>query len=406
MNRKSKIATTRSANGTQTDVSEQSQPSELGHLLDACLAAFEAGRAIDVDALAAAHPAIADQLPAYLAVLRVAGQLDAQVQAESDGGVEGRWHLGLEGGAADNCLGDFRILRVLGRGGMGIVFEAEQISLRRRVALKVLPFAATLDSQQLRRFEIEAQAAAQLHDTNIMPIFSVGCERGVHYYAMQYIKGQSLAAVIHDRKRPTADGQAPRDFFRTVARLGMQAAEALDHAHRQGIIHRDIKPANLLLDVRGNLWITDFGLARMQTDSTLTLTGDVSGYFAPYQPRARLAPAHGGRPPHRHLLAGRDALRALDASPGLRRARPRRIAAPDDVRRAEAAAVLEPGDPPRPGDDCAQGTRRHVQNRYASALDLADDLRRFLEDRPIKARRPSVWKRAEMGPARTRRSWP
>ena len=95
----------------------------------------------------------------------------------------------------------FEILRMIGRGGMGIVFEAEQISLRRNVALKVLPFAAALDPEQLRRFEIEARAAAQLHHTNIVPIFSVGCERGVHYYAMQHIKGQTLAAIIKDLRR-------------------------------------------------------------------------------------------------------------------------------------------------------------------------------------------------------------
>ena len=103
--------------------------------------------------------------------------------------------------AVDTRLGDFRILRMIGRGGMGIVFEAEQVSLRRRVALKVLPFAAALDPQQLRRFQIEAQAAAQLHHTNIVPIFSVGCERGVHYYAMQFIEGQTLAALIRDLRR-------------------------------------------------------------------------------------------------------------------------------------------------------------------------------------------------------------
>src|SRR5207244_10129118 len=95
-------------------------------------------------------------------------------------------------------LGDYRIVRKLGRGGMGIVYEAVQLSLGRRVALKVLPFAAALDPKQLQRFKHEAQAAAQLHHTNIVPIHGVGCERGVHYYAMQYIEGQTLAAAIRD----------------------------------------------------------------------------------------------------------------------------------------------------------------------------------------------------------------
>ena len=102
--------------------------------------------------------------------------------------------------AADLCpegpLGDYRILREVGRGGMGVVYEAVQISLGRQVALKVLPFAATLDAKQLQRFKNEAQAAAQLHHTNIVPVYGVGNERGVHYYAMQFIDGQSLADVI------------------------------------------------------------------------------------------------------------------------------------------------------------------------------------------------------------------
>jgi serine/threonine protein kinase len=101
-------------------------------------------------------------------------------------------------------LGDFRVLREIGRGGMGIVYEAEQVSLGRRVALKVLPFAAALDPKQLQRFKNEAQAAACLHHTNIVPVFGVGCERGVHYYAMQYIEGQTLAQVIADLRLQTA----------------------------------------------------------------------------------------------------------------------------------------------------------------------------------------------------------
>jgi RNA polymerase sigma factor (sigma-70 family) len=172
-------------------------------------------------------------------------------------------------------LGDFRIVREVGRGGMGVVYEAEQISLRRRVALKVLPFAGTLDPRQLQRFRNEAQAAAQLHHTGIVPVYFVGCERGVHFYAMQYIDGHTLADLIDEQRRrlgrdvPVAaalrDGAHPdhrslpappdvaaaetpcpgplttampwngREFFRAAARLGLQAAEALEYAHRLGI---------------------------------------------------------------------------------------------------------------------------------------------------------------------------
>src|SRR5207253_1255433 len=104
-------------------------------------------------------------------------------------------------GVPANPLGDFQIIREIGRGGMGIVYEALQLSLGRRVALKVLPFAATFDAKHLQRFQNEARAAAQLHHTNIVPVYGVGCERGVHYYAMQLIEGQSLATLIHEIKR-------------------------------------------------------------------------------------------------------------------------------------------------------------------------------------------------------------
>ncbi len=104
-------------------------------------------------------------------------------------------------------LGDFRIVREVGRGGMGVVYEAEQVSLQRRVALKVLPFAATLDPRRLLRFQNEARAAGQLHHTNIVPVHAVGCERGFHYYAMQFIEGQTLAALIADLRRQERAGK-------------------------------------------------------------------------------------------------------------------------------------------------------------------------------------------------------
>ncbi len=251
-----------------------------------------------------------------------------------------------EGETGIGNLGDFRLIAEVGRGGMGVVYEALQRSLNRRVALKVLPFAAAMDPTQLRRFQTEALAAAQLHHTNIVPVYSVGCERGVYYYAMQFIDGQTLAEVIAARRRMEApappavrgsftpfpvaaeaalSGQMPaasvrndpelaespdpmsaltdgqrtrrrspgsghssrtRDYCRTVAALGIQAAEALDHAHSFGIVHRDIKPANLLLDTQGRVWITDFGLARLQHDASLTVTGDIIGtlrYMSPEQ---------------------------------------------------------------------------------------------------------------------------
>ena len=250
-------------------------------------------------------------------------------------------------------LGDFRIVREIGCGGMGVVYEAEQISLGRRVALKVLPFATMLDPRQVLRFQNESRAAASLDHANIVKVYSVGSDRGVHYYAMQYIEGRTLAALIAELRQPagidpegggrqppmgerpseavlldfdrlaevqwptrtmggeraeslaprsapaadamlastqqqisTVNRQSKRSHFRSIARLGIQAAEALEHAHQMGIVHRDIKPANLLIDSTGHLWVTDFGLARSQADGNLTITGDVLGtprYMSPEQ---------------------------------------------------------------------------------------------------------------------------
>jgi len=186
------------------------------------------------------------------------------------------------------------------------------------VALKVLPFAATMDQRQMQRFQNEARAAASLQHPHIVPVHAVGCERGVHYYAMQFIDGQSLASLIEQQRTgasnpatalPTTDskagpanatvsaaaattGRTPYDaaYFRRAAEWGIQAAEALEHAHSVGIVHRDIKPANLMIDGNGSLWVTDFGLARTAADAGITMTGDVLGtlrYMSPEQALAK-----------------------------------------------------------------------------------------------------------------------
>ena len=314
-----------------------SQDAEVARVLDEYLADLEAGRPADPDRLLAEHPAIASQLRTCLEVMHLAGRVADVHGAGLDGEDEPR---------PGPQLADYRIVRPIGRGGMGIVYEAEQLSLRRRVALKVLPLAAAIDPRTLRRFQIEAQAAAQLHHTHIVPVYAVGCERGVHYYAMQYIEGRTLAELIRELRQlegrdaseaaptvalsgdrelagllvsgplapperpPAADATAPARtpatgatrspgsstrtsaYFRTVANLGIQAAEALDHAHQEGVLHRDIKPANLMVDIKGQLWITDFGLARLQNDSGLTLSGDLVGtirYMSPEQAAGRPA---------------------------------------------------------------------------------------------------------------------
>jgi serine/threonine protein kinase len=330
-------------------------------------------------------------------------------------------------------LGDFRIVREIARGGMGVVYEATQLSLGRRVALKVLPFAATFDAKHLQRFHNEAQAAALLHHTNIVPVYAVGCERGVHFYAMQLIDGQTLAELIQQLRRRSAKARATpaagektairdmdlagmmpepsaeetplgaalttqrsksnADYFRMVARMILQAAEGLEHAHQYGIIHRDIKPANLLVDAQGRLWITDFGLAQMHADAGLTRTGDVLGtlrYMSPEQASgqrvvldhrtdiyslgatfyelATLEPIFVGQNQHELLR------QILNEEPRLPRA------VDKDVPIELETIILK-------------AVSKNPADRYASARELADDVQRYLDDKPIQAKRPGVIER-------------
>ena len=165
---------------------------ELAEILESYLADLEHGAAPDRAALFAAHPELADELRPYLESLdklhAATHDLRAMRSLSGKGPVD----------SAARQLGDYRILREIGRGGMGVVYEAHQESLNRRVALKILPFAAVLDQRQIARFRNEAQAAAQLHHPNIVPVFAVGQEHGVYYYAMQFIEGKSLEAAIHE----------------------------------------------------------------------------------------------------------------------------------------------------------------------------------------------------------------
>ncbi|MCA9149308.1 MAG: serine/threonine protein kinase, partial [Planctomycetales bacterium] len=292
------------------------QKQRLTDLLDQYMVGLEQDKPLDPETLCAAHPDLADALRSYLSHLEALHEIAA--------GFAGAAHdsLPVDPGSvawesesdAARRLGDFRLGREIGRGGMGVVYEAQQISLDRRVALKVLPFAAVLDAKQIARFKNEAQAAAQVHHPNIVPVFAVGVERGVHYYAMQLIDGQPLDRAIrqlaanHDDDRSKADVRAElelaalnatrgdagattvasqpylirkavsrRTYMSTVAQLGIQAAEALHAAHEYGVVHRDIKPSNLLVDDQGKLWVTDFGLARCHTDGSLTRSGDMLG---------------------------------------------------------------------------------------------------------------------------------
>jgi serine/threonine protein kinase/tetratricopeptide (TPR) repeat protein len=330
---------------------------------------------------------------------------------------------------APHQLGDYRLIREIGRGGMGIVYEAEQLSLGRRVALKVLPFAATLGSAQLQRFNNEARAAAALKHPHIVGVHSVGIERGVHYYAMELIEGRSLAEVAEQLRAgshpegarqgarsqnsalpapssplladtspvaalSTLNTSQPAEYFRSIAHLGIQAADALDYAHQMGIVHRDIKPSNLLVDDNAHLWITDFGLALTQSEAGLTMTGDLLGtlrYMSPEQAAGKRLPLD-----HRtdvyslgatlyELLAQRPAFASAERATLLRE-----IAEvdPPPLRKINSAIPVDLE------TIVSKAMEKDAADRYSSAKELAQDLRQFLENRPIAARPATLVQRA------------
>ncbi len=399
----------------------------LANVVEEIAARLHAGEAVDLDAYVREFPEFAAQLQELLPALKLMANLSRSVAQQS--AVSGE--QSALGTSDAGQLGDFRLIREVGRGGMGVVYEAEQVSLGRRVALKLLPFAAALDSKQLLRFQNEARAAAQLHHTNIVPVYFVGTERGVHFYAMQFIDGHSLAEVIAGLKveednrggrgvtqsneeisssaplrelrgssstaiaaLSTLRSTKPADFFRKVAELGIQAAEALDHAHQLGVVHRDIKPANLLLDADARLWVADFGLAQFQAGPNLTLTGDLLGtlrYMSPEQALAKRAVLDHRTDIYSLGVTLYELLTLEPAMGGKDRAEILGQIASEDpkpLRRINGAI------PPEIEIIISKMIEKDPASRYATAKDAADDLRRFLLHESIKARRPTLVQRA------------
>jgi serine/threonine protein kinase len=421
----------------------------------------------------ARHPELAEELRELLEAVAVVRDLKPGCR-DATGSLAGP-ESEIPGGRPPEQVGDYRILREIGRGGMGVVYEAEQESLGRRVALKVLPQPIARDGTALSRFRREARSAARLHHTNIVPVFEVGQDGAVCYYAMQFIHGQGLDAVIEDLRRyrehgtfapaagppappservriaqsmltgafrmegltgddvplastlaPTgvmpgdtpglapAEAHAPRPnglegwpapaatsaalsgqshlsgidsnrrhYFHSVARIGHQVAQALAYAHDRGVVHRDIKPSNLLLDAAGVVWVTDFGLAKTDEEG-LTCTGDILGtirYMAPERFRgtcdARSDVYALGLTLYELLLL-RPAFESLD-----------RLKLIEQVRHQEPARLrsLDPRIPRDLETIVLKAIDKDPRGRYPTAAALGEDLQRFVEDRPIRARR-------------------
>ena len=335
------------------------------------------GQIPDIDDLASRNPGASEALQRLLPAIRMLSEMVDEDATED----RSAWFT-----RPTDVLGDFELGREIGRGRIGVVYEARQLSLGRRVAIKVLPPSSLHDPRQLRRFEIEVQAAALLHHPNIIPVFAFGTERGVPYFATRLIDGRNLADVIDELRKRKGRGFPPRQ----AAELGRQAAEALDYSHRSDVLHRDIKPSNLLVDAQERLWIADFGLARVRGAIDLTASGDVLGtlrYLSPEQAKG-----------HREAVDGRSDVYGLGAT--LYELLTLRNVFEGDNRAELLIRILsdEPFfshklDTAIPLDlktIVLKALAKDPSERYATAGDLAGDLTLFLAHLPIRARPPTM----------------
>ncbi|MEP2076436.1 MAG: serine/threonine-protein kinase, partial [Rhodopirellula bahusiensis] len=386
---------------------------------------LDSGKAPSIDAFLAEHAPIETELRPALEGLAMLHGVGAPSEPSATA-------VGPDAEFTAKPIGDFQIVGELGRGGMGVVYEAIQLSLGRKVALKVLPFASGLDEVRLQRFRNEAHAAAALHHTNIVPVYAVGSDRGVHYYAMQMIDGRTLADVIDELRQAdengTSDDTEPsrgkieaaatrlnnttamgtsmgrRRHYESAVRMAHEAAIAIEHAHQYGVIHRDIKPGNLLIDGAGKVWVTDFGLAHIESDTNnLTRTGDPMGtlrYASPEQ-------ASGNRMILDHRTDvysfGVTLYELLTLQPAIQ----------GEGFRELLNAVIEVD--PRPPISIApdlpteldtivrKAIAKQPSERYATMKALADDLQCWLDDKPIQAKPPTAlerlakWRRRNSG---------
>jgi WD40 repeat protein/tRNA A-37 threonylcarbamoyl transferase component Bud32 len=282
-----------------------------------------------------------------------------------------------EAGTRVRYFGDYELIRELGRGGMGVVYKARQISLNRLVALKMIRSAALASADEQRRFQNEAEAIALLDHPHIVPILEVGCHEGQRYFSMKLIGGPSLDNKLADF---SADPRAS-------ARLLKTAAEAVHHAHQRGILHRDLKPANIVLDDRGEPFVTDFGLAkRVEGDSELTHSGAILGtpaYVAPEQASGRrgavttASDVYGLGAILYATLTGRAPFGGESAEETLAQVR-ESLPTPPTRLRPQVPRDLEV--------ICLKCLEKDPAQRYAFAHQLADDLGRYLRGEPIQAR--------------------
>lgn len=438
----------------------------ISEIADSFADRLERGERPSIESYKQRYPELAEEIDAVLPALVMLGDVESQPPAPK---------LAVDD-SIPSCLGDYEIIREVGRGGMGIVFEAQHTTMRRRVALKVLPKSSNEKPNHLSRFLTEARSAGKLHHTNIVPVFDIGEDHGLHYYAMQFINGHNLDGVINDIRRlkessksgepaqvsntaPAADShlvvtlartlihgenrnetntsvpQAPLKSFtdpidqasetcsqraneetdpdvssrivnealqgsnssntniqisyhKRVALMGVQIAQALEHAHLHDVLHRDIKPANLILDTEGTVWVTDFGLAKLEA-ATITQTGDIVGtlrYMAP----ERFKGQADARSDIYSLGLTLYELAVLQCAVDGDQAK---ILSNASTRTFTPPSKIDPNIPADLEIIILKSLEIEPSRRYQSAQEMAEDLNLFLADRPIRARRVSLFER-------------
>ncbi|MBN1443784.1 MAG: protein kinase, partial [Planctomycetes bacterium] len=365
-----------------------------------------------------------------------------------------------ESGAAVK-FGDFRIRREVGRGGMGVVYEAQQVSLERRVALKILPLALVADSSCVVRFQREAKVTAGLQHPNVVCVHAMGVESGIPFYAMEYVEGETLLQVhqriesskgekppsfpsraldstrdfiAHWQESPSQETRAapepldvvsPRSrgsadetglahpspvpavtdssYLRWLAHAFSEAAKGLQHAHSRGVIHRDLKPSNLILDADGRLRILDFGLARVEGAPHLTRTRWQVGtplYMSPEQ----AWPSCGAVGPASDIYSlGATLFQMISGRPPFRGRSSDEVLAKIRDQEAPPLSRFNPGVPDDLQTVVLKCLQKRPKDRYGTAEALAQDLERFSRGDPIEARPVTVGERILRRAKRNRR---
>jgi eukaryotic-like serine/threonine-protein kinase len=376
--------------------SSPNAPEEIDALAEEFLTLRRAGQPLTLEEFAARHPHSAGEIrELFPLILAMEDAKDAR-NAETSGRVKL--------GPRMEQLGEFKILREIGRGGMGVVFEAHQPSLDRKVALKVLP-QTVLNPQALARFQREARLAASIQHPNIVGVHSIGEENGIHFFAMQMVHGVSWDVLIEHLAKNPGDQLTPLDavvrkllnsdennpapriaqggYYRQVARMARDAARGLHYAHERGLLHRDIKPANLLLDTLGQVFLTDFGLARALQPEGTAISCDSVGtvrYMAPEQLHNRAdarSDIHGLGVALYEMLSLQ---RAFGDSP-------RETLLAQIQNRQRAALMLPAAVPSALQKIVARATALNPDDRYPSAAFFAKELDRFLLQEPPAQKR-------------------